>query len=93
MWNLSALSIPDDVAAEKAYTLSNEIPAMELIPAPNGETRLGPVSRIPEGAELEACGQGFNDRTLKVRCQGKFYFVFLQDLELQRKPAAKCAYN
>ena len=26
-------------------------------------------------------GDSFNDRTVKVQCNGRYYFVFLQDIE------------
>ncbi len=91
MWNSSALFIPDVVFADQAYTLSEDVFAMELVRVENGDPRLGPVSKIPRGAEIQACGDGFNERTIKIRWQGKFYFVFLQDLEAQRKPAAAAA--
>jgi hypothetical protein len=89
MWNADALSTSfDDL--EQSCALSQEILAMELIPDPKGEMQLGPLSRIPEGANLEICGEGFNDRTAKVRWCGQFYFVFLQDLENQSS-RAECA--
>ena len=90
MWNPNALSFSDDVS-EQAYTLSDDIVAMELVPAVTGEPRLGPLSKIPEGAEIECCGEGFNERIVKARWRGKFYFVFLQDLECQPKLTAKYA--
>lgn len=91
MWNLDILSLPDDVPAEQRYALSEDILAMEVVPSATGEWGLGPVSKLPEGAEVEWCGQGFNDRTTKVRWRGKVYFVFLADLETQRKPEVRCA--
>jgi hypothetical protein len=94
VWNSDALSIsiPADLLIEDRYTLSEDIYAMQLLPGNGVNAILGPVVKIPKGKELEGCGPGFNERTMKVRCDGFFYFVFLQDLELQRKPAAKAAY-
>ena len=93
MWNASALSIspPFDLCTGDRYTLSDEICAMQLLPGENGTAVLGPVVTMPKGAQLDACGPGFNDRTLKVRSDGAFYFVFLQDLDAQRKPLARAA--
>jgi hypothetical protein len=86
MWNAAALSISAD-SSEQSCILSQEILAMELIPNRKGEMQLGPLSSIPDGAHLEICGEGFNDRTAKVRWRGRFYFVFLQDLENQSSRA------
>jgi len=82
MWNPDAASIHDGVS-QQTYSLSGDIPAMEIVPSMTGEARLGPISKIPEGADLECCGQGFNERTVKVRWRGVVYFVFVQDLETQ----------
>jgi hypothetical protein len=89
MWNADALSTSVD-SSEQPCALSQEILAMELIPSQKGEMQLGPLSSIPEGADLAICGEGFNDRTAKVRWRGRFYFVFLQDLENQSS-RAECA--
>ncbi|HEY7305382.1 MAG TPA: hypothetical protein VH601_14765, partial [Bryobacteraceae bacterium] len=84
MWNGNTLP-SFDISAEQTYLLSDNIAAVELIPSATGEPGLSPVSRIPEGAEIETCGAGFNEQTVKVRWRGKFYFVFLEDLPIQRK--------
>lgn len=90
MWNPDVLPI-FDCLSERLYTLAEEIPAIELTPEVTGEMRLGLVSKIPADSDVECCGQGFDGRTVKVRWRGKFYFVFRQDLEIQCKPAARCA--
>jgi hypothetical protein len=68
------------VSVQATVAVPKDISAFELIPAENG-TRLGPIVSLPKGAHLETCGLGFNERTIKARCEGRFYFVFLQDLE------------
>jgi len=74
---------------ERAYTLPNSVSAIQLLPAEDGEkTRLGLITHLPEGAEIEIGGPGFSDRTVCVRCCGASYFVFLDDLELVREQAA-----
>lgn len=90
MRNLNTLSLIDD-SAERTYLIPDDIPAMEVIPATSGQPGLGPILRIPNGAEIECCDEGFNEKTVKVRWQGKFYFVFREDLPTQRKPTAKYA--
>lgn len=84
MWN--AVSITDDVEADQPFTLSDDVSAIELVRIENGKARLGPVLKIPQGAEIHFCGEGFNNQTLKVRWENQFFFVFLEDLKAQRKP-------
>ena len=42
----------------------------------------GTITQLPRDADLEICGEGFNERTVKVRCADSYYFVFRDDLEL-----------
>jgi hypothetical protein len=90
MWNPDVLPIFDGSSAP-SYTFTEGIRAIELITDAHAEVRLGLVSQIPAGSEIECCGPGFNEVTVKIRWRGKFYFVFQQDLEGQCKPAAMCA--
>jgi hypothetical protein len=82
--------VPKRVSVQATLTVPKQISALELIPTENG-TRLGPVVSIPKGARLETCGLGFSERTIKARCQGRFYFVFLRDLELLENPGSAIA--
>ena len=86
MWNAVEASISDPVSSNRVYTLLRDISAMQILPSTEGAI-LSPVSKLPCGARIEACGPGFDDKTLKVWYEGQFYFVFLQDLEIQRKAA------
>jgi hypothetical protein len=70
---------PHAYRESKAYRLCPRVPHRR-VPTENG-TRLGPIVSIPKGARLESCGFGFNERTIKARCQDRFYFIFLRDLE------------
>ncbi len=63
-----------------AYTLPSDIPAIQIIASQNGDIGLSPVSRLPQGAEIIPCGDGFDPETVKVLCGGQFYYVFLSDL-------------
>ncbi|HZS53781.1 MAG TPA: hypothetical protein VFA65_05220 [Bryobacteraceae bacterium] len=38
------------------------------------------LTRLPSGATVDICGDGFNERTTKVRYCDGYFFVFLQDL-------------
>jgi hypothetical protein len=61
-------------------SLSKNISAIELNGLENGQARLGPVLQLPSGAQVEVCGDGFNDRMVKIRSNGKYYFAFRSDL-------------
>jgi hypothetical protein len=62
------------------YCLAKNAPAMQIIPDGTGKLRLGTLVRLPDGAEVEICGEGFDDRTVKVVWEGTTYYVFLDDL-------------
>ena len=72
------------VMPESHYRLSTAISAFEIAYGEDEVEKLGMICRLREAANLEVCGEGFNDRTLKVRCGERYYFVFLQDLDLQQ---------
>src|SRR5690242_21781293 len=76
-----------DRLAASAYNLLRDIYAIQLLPAQVGVSSWGPLVRIPKGAVVHLCGAGFNDRTVRVRCNEFFYFVFLEDLDVRRTPA------
>jgi hypothetical protein len=64
-----------------SYTLPSDIPAIQILPSLDGKIDLSPVSMLPQGAELSPCGKGFDLQTVKVRCHGHYYYVFLRDLQ------------
>jgi hypothetical protein len=70
------------------YCLARNAPAMQIIPDGSGKLRLGALVRLPDGAEVEICGEGFDDRTAKIIWQGSSYYVFLDDLQVNRQPLA-----
>ncbi|MGC2657793.1 MAG: hypothetical protein WA324_07430 [Bryobacteraceae bacterium] len=72
------------VAHPATYFLSRNIAAIQVEPYGRESSRLGVITQLPEGAELDPCGDGFDERTIKVKWQGSCYFVFLQDLEANR---------
>jgi hypothetical protein len=75
-------------SAQNSYTLPRNISAIQVLPAPDG-VRLGTILQLPAGTQLYACGEGFNERTIKVHWEGGYYFVFLEDLESDRAFSAK----
>src|ERR1700722_339079 len=72
----------------RQYVLPKIVSAIQILPSDeSGSKRLGLLTQLPEGAEIEISGPGFNDDTLQVRCGAASYYVFLDDLELVRKRA------
>lgn len=88
MLNDQALFIPANNYAERICTLAKRVAAIPMIPTENGRAKLGSISQLPLGAQVEVFGEGFDNRTLKVRFNDGFYFVFSEDLEL---PRANCS--
>jgi hypothetical protein len=82
------MEFPPPIELERVYTLPRTVSAIQILPAEEGEnTRMGLITQLPEGAEIEVGGPGFSERTISVRCCGASYFVFLDDLEVIRKHA------
>jgi len=79
--NNDVLSIPACLIAERSCTLARAIAGIQLVAVEGKQGRLGNVLQLRPGAVLDCCGVGYDARTVKVRCEGSFYFVFLQDLE------------
>jgi len=84
--DITTIFTPEDIHATKSYTLSKNISAIQLVVDKNGDTRLGLISQLARGSRIDVCGDGFNDRTIKVRMGNAFFFAFLQDLEPPRAP-------
>jgi hypothetical protein len=61
--------------------LQKPISAIQVFQNEDGTSRLGLLSKLGPGTALERCGDGFNERTVKVRVDGYCYFVFLQELD------------
>lgn len=88
MTNTGAFFIPEEPVLGSAVILSKPTPAIQLERKENGCARLGLLLQLPRGASLEICGEGFNERTVKVRTNNQYYFVFRQDIEAPRAMAA-----
>jgi hypothetical protein len=79
--NTSAISIPVSISVERIITLAKPIMGVELVCNERQRTiKLGPLSELTSGSTLDVCGEGFNERTIKVRCNGFFYFVLRHDV-------------
>lgn len=81
MLNENALVIPRTVCHLKTYLLSRRIAAIRLKRTPDGQRgKLGEFLQLDLGVRVDYCGDGYNERTVKIHCNGEFYFVFRQDL-------------
>jgi hypothetical protein len=45
--------------------------------------RLGAISHIPPGSRISICGDGFNERTVKISWQDELYVVFREDVDIR----------
>jgi hypothetical protein len=81
--NTGAFFIPGPETHGQKVCLFRPISAIQLARDERGKTKLGLLAQLGPGTIVERCGEGFNERTVKVRVKECCYFVFLQDLEAQ----------
>lgn len=74
---------PSPEYTSQKVALQKAVSAIQVFQNEDGTSRLGLLSKLGPGTALERCGDGFNERTVKVRVDGHYYFVFLQDLDGQ----------
>lgn len=74
-------SIVSPSPPKKSYVLPRAIPGIPVISSPEGPANMGTILQLPEGLRIEVCGQGFNERTVKVRTEGGYFFIFLDDID------------
>jgi hypothetical protein len=77
-----------ELPASPRYATTKRTAAIQVSDTEDGRSRLGMMTHLPEGAQLDPCGDGFDDSTIKVRWQGCSYYVFVQDLETPKVRAA-----
>jgi hypothetical protein len=83
------MELRDSIPIDTFFTLANSVSAIQILPTEDGQrTRLGLITQLPQGAEIEIGGPGFSDRTVSVRCSGASYFMFLDDLDELKWAAA-----
>ena len=80
---------PNTPVLSEKIALQKPISAIQVFQNEDGSSRLGLLSKIGPGMTVERCGEGFNERTVKVRLNGYYYYVFLQDLESQSSGLAR----
>lgn len=86
--NSAELYIPESTNHGDRISLLKHISAIQLVPAQDGHAKLGLLSQLAPGTIVEVCGNGFNERTVKVRSSNQYYFVFLEDLNSQPSASA-----
>jgi hypothetical protein len=74
--------------SKATYVLPRNVAAIQVLADEFGRLRMGTILKLPEGAEVEDCGQGFDDRTRKICWQGGFYYIFTDDMELSNAARA-----
>ena len=73
--------LPVEPVAQGPVILAKPIAAIEVLPAKeNGLLRLGLLSRLPAGAVLHICGDGFDKTNRKGVRDGQYYFVFREEI-------------
>jgi hypothetical protein len=81
MWQKYAFNQTFTGSDVRRLTLPKNTSAIQWLPATDAPGKLGALTQLPSGATVDICGDGFNERTAKVRyCEG-YFFVFLQDLQ------------
>jgi hypothetical protein len=79
--NTQPFFIPEEPVCHDPVLLSGPIAAIQVLLTENGRQKLGLLSRLPAGAILHLCGEGFDELTTKVRVDGRYYFVFREELD------------
>ena len=81
MLNEQVLSIPESIHSRESYILFRPISAIRLrVDAVSHLGKFGEVVQLQPGERLDCCGEGYNERSVKVHSAGQFYCVFIQDL-------------
>jgi hypothetical protein len=76
-----AFFLPVEPVGHRPVLLLKPVAAIQVLPPrDNGLLRLGLLSRLPAGAVLHVCGDGFDERTAKVLVDGQHYFVFREEI-------------
>ena len=74
----------EDTVSQAYYLLRRGVPALQFLGMQGDRAQFGPVIRIPRGEELEDCGYGLNEDTLKVRHGECYYIVYRQHLDFDQ---------
>ncbi len=67
--------VGDGPRIESRWTLSKSIRGIEA-PFVDGTSRAGSYRDLPAGAQILVCGGGFDEHTVKILWNDKYYFVY-----------------
>ena len=81
MFNVESFSTGATRIPQYWVSLMRPICAIQTSVDESGGGKLGLLVQLETGTTIQVCGEGFNERTVKVNANGRFYFVFLQDIE------------
>jgi hypothetical protein len=65
---------------DRTFVLGNAISAFVVPGDRDKPGTFGGMYELPEGAELEICGMGFNERTVTARWGDRYYVIYSRDL-------------
>ncbi len=57
----------------------------------NGKIRMGTLTQLPGGANLELIGDGFDEHTARVAWEGSSYYIFLEEADARPRSMAQYA--
>ena len=66
---------------QEPLILPKNIVAMSVESPESGRPQHSSLTQIPAGTQVTILGEGFNDRTVRVRYRDGSYFIFLRDIE------------
>ncbi len=79
-------------SAKAIFTLPENTAAIQIFLDSSGGIRLGTLIQLPGGASVEVTGDGFDEHTKRIACEGSSYYVFMeQDQTLPRRARAQSA--
>ena len=78
--NFDVLSVQGSEGNIRTVVLTRKASAVQLETIANGTPKLGLICQFPPGTQVELCGDGYSERTVKVRYRDNFYFVFRNDI-------------
>jgi len=68
------------VTVGTTVVLRKDIAAIQAIGNGCGRPGMGVMLRLPSGLQVEVCGSGFSDQTVKVRTNGDSFFVLRRNV-------------
>jgi hypothetical protein len=68
-------------AAHSFRAASRRCCAMQIIVHDDGSVHMGLLTQIIPDDSIQVCGEGFNEKTVRVRLGREFYYMFREDLE------------